>query len=338
MNSLATPWEDFDQQLIGRFQGRATNETEGLPLEFSAESSIQPYLVGCFVIGLLLVAKRLVQMVCPQFQAPRLIQLVTQVSVVTVAFILVIDNLANRISFGGALSPLLLLDLSLAGSLIGTHILSSTFSARRGPLVFQPVAWLAVALTLAATGWTAHRINVQSLQIEIDTSFATIEGELDALENLVAVTDRGREVALYQWVRDGVVASDAATDFSESQNLKSNCHGWVFANGQHMLWRDGVEQILEDNGYQVCKAPHAGDLIIYRNAAGEILHTGQVKVAVLGGILIESKWGPGKKFIHSAEMQPYGNLYTYYRSSRHGHALTIRPARSATSPSPAADQ
>lgn len=334
LNSLATPWQDFDQQLIGRLQGRATNETEGLSLEYSAESSIQFYLVGCFVIGLLLVTKRLVQIAVPQFQSPRLLQLATHVSVVILAFILTVDHLASRMSIGSASAPSLLLDFGLATSLVGVHILSSTLQLRRGQLVFQPVAWLAVALTLAATGWSAHRYNVLNLQIEMDKSFEFVDGELDTLDNLVAVTDRGREVALYQLVRNGV----AVSDFAESQRLKSNCHGGVFTSGQHMLWRDGVDRILEDNGYQVCSVPQAGDLIIYRNATGEILHTGQVKLAVLNGVMIESKWGLGKWFLHDPAMQPYSSRYDYYRSSRHGHALTIRPARSATSPAPAADQ
>lgn len=306
-------------------------------MEFSAESSFQFYLAGCFVVGVLLVAKRLVQIAVPQIQTPQILVLATQLSVGLWAFILAVDHLtvdplASRMSVGNATSPNVLLDLGLATSLVGVHILSSTLHARRGQLFFQPAAWLAVALTLAATGWTAYRYNVHNLQIEMDASFGFVDGELDTLDNLVAVTDRGREIALYHWVRDGVVASDAESDFAESQKLKTNCHGWVFTSGQHMLEGDDVEQILEDNGYQVCEVPQAGDLIVYRGAAGEILHTGQVKFAVFGGILIEGKWGLGKQFIHSAEMQPYGDRYSYYRSARHGHALTIRPANSATSP------
>jgi len=50
-----------------------------------------------------------------------------------------------------------------------------------------------------------------------------------------------------------------------------------------------VVQILRDNGYRVTLSPRAEDLVVYRNEAGEIVHTGIVSgVLDDGTVLVES--------------------------------------------------
>jgi hypothetical protein len=85
-----------------------------------------------------------------------------------------------------------------------------------------------------------------------------------------------------------------------------------------------VDDILKDNGYAIVDSPATGDLIIYRNPAGQPVHTGFVKAAGQNGfVLIESKWGPLGTFLHMPEDQVYSMTYAFYRSARDTHRLTI---------------
>jgi hypothetical protein len=85
-----------------------------------------------------------------------------------------------------------------------------------------------------------------------------------------------------------------------------------------------VEAILCDNGYQRADTPLKGDLIVYRNDPGMILHSGIVLEVVHENlVLIESKWGPLGRYLHPPEYQPYGSIFAYYRSPRQGHQLPV---------------
>lgn len=294
------------------------------------EASFQVYLLVSFALGLFLIAKCLIQMAFPTLRVFRSLEIASGLAASVLVFVLCLDTFSG----GGILvdvpNPLRsLIFIAASAVLVCSHFGLYLLLSRHRQLALQPVAWLAVVLTLAATALSSHRYNIGSLRIEMDASFRVIEGELNALQDLVAVTDRGREVTLYRWVSPRMDASAVTTTHTELENLRANCHGWVFVGGQHLLWRDGIDRILEDNGYQICNEPQPGDLIIYRNNSGEILHTGLVRAGLFGKI-IESKWGLSKLFVHSPEMQPYSYHYTYYRSARQGHALTIRPARPAT--------
>jgi hypothetical protein len=294
------------------------------------EASLQVYLLVSFALGLFLIVKCLIQMAFPTLTVFRSLEIAAGLAASVLVFVLCVDTFSD----GGILvdvpNPLRsLIFITASAALVCSHFGLYLLLSRRRQLALQPVAWLAVALTLAATALSSHRYNIGSLRNEMDASFDVIEGELNALQDLVAVTDRGREVTLYRWVNPRKNASAVTTALAELENLRTNCHGWVFTGGQHLLWRDEIDLVLVDNGYQICEDPRPGDLIIYRNDRGEILHTGLVR-AGLFGTTIESKWGLSKRFLHSPEMQPYSYRYTYYRSARHGHALTIRPARPAT--------
>ncbi len=281
----------------------------------------------------MLSAKCLAQMAFPRFRTPRWVDLTAGLAASVVAFILGADALGNGgvlVAIPPALFPLLVVGLGL--TLVAVHLSVIRLHSFRRPLALQPLAWVAVALTLAATSWSSQRYNSGKLRMEIDT-LACFAGELVMTRRLAGVTDRGREVELYHWTNESVNAADPfASAGPNSENGRANCYGWVFAGGEHLLTSDGVERILEDNGYNLCQSPQAGDIIIYRNSDRIISHVGLVKAAPLWGEpVIESKWGLADRFVHSPEEQPYGNNYQYFRSARQGHSLAILPAKPAMS-------
>jgi hypothetical protein len=183
---------------------------------------------------------------------------------------------------------------------------------------------MAVVASLLATLWSSERLYEGHLKLEGERigSLARL-GELKPNSQLVGVTDRGREVELFRWVNYATLGQDDI--LADADDGNANCHGWVFTEGGYFLKDPDVEQILRDNGYQPCAKPRTGDLVVYRNPDGAITHTGVVQVTMLGkASLIESKWGMERRFVHPPHVQPYGTLYTFYRSPRQGHSLTIR--------------
>ncbi len=107
-----------------------------------------------------------------------------------------------------------------------------------------------------------------------------------------------------------------------------NCHGWTFSDGQYFLTADAVEVILCDNDYQVVEHPAAGDVIVYRDGEGVVIHTGIVRaVGTNGLVLIESKWGLRGRYLHEPHVQCYSDNYSYYHSARSGHLLSGLPKR-----------
>ena len=117
-------------------------------------------------------------------------------------------------------------------------------------------------------------------------------------------------------VRDHVIRRGPASE-------DCNCHGWVFAGGHNWLLGQEVDHILADNHYEAVSAPHEGDLCVYRDDKGAVLHTALVRSALPDGtVLVEGKWGGLGVFLHPADHSPYGQHYAYYRSQRSGHALT----------------
>ncbi len=159
--------------------------------------------------------------------------------------------------------------------------------------------------------------------------------ERKELNEVHVATDRGRLLPVFN-----LVVPDATEEYEQAYLVARqlswriirtadpdptyNCHGWVFTAGRFALRSEDVELILEDNQYTKVDEPQPGDLIIYRDDQGRILHTGLVRSVIAGEIvLIESKWGPLGRFLHGPEDQPWGENYTYYRSLRPGHLLAI---------------
>jgi hypothetical protein len=104
---------------------------------------------------------------------------------------------------------------------------------------------------------------------------------------------------------------------------RCNCHGWVFAGGRYWLHGAFVESILHDNGYEPAGHTRPGDVAIFRNSAGEMMHSGLVRsVGDDGLVLVESKWGQLGRYIHIADEHMYRGLHaTYYHTARGGHQL-----------------
>jgi hypothetical protein len=90
------------------------------------------------------------------------------------------------------------------------------------------------------------------------------------------------------------------------------------------LFGEQVEQILRENGYRVVEKPVVGDIIVYRNISGAVLHSGLVRsVFDDGAVLIESKWGIGARYLHQPLDQPYGDLFRYYHTDRGNHSVYV---------------
>ncbi len=298
-------------------------------MAFDAAPSFQQLLLACFALGLLLSAKCLLQTAFPHCRTLRWVEVIAGLAAFLLAFTLELDALGN----GDVLHslPRFLISLgaiSFGATFMAAHLGVALLHAHGRQLAPQPVAWLAVALTLAATAWSSNRYTAGKLKIEMEkATYFVGNGEIKAVGEFVAVTDRGCEVNLCRWTPNER-SSTAAPLEAPSESSPANCHGWVFTGGKYYLQCDDVERILEDNGYELCQSPQPGDLIVYRNPSGGISHTGLVQTVYLGGmVVIDSKWGLGGRFIHGPEQQPYGNRFGYYRSARQGHALAIRPAR-----------
>lgn len=92
-----------------------------------------------------------------------------------------------------------------------------------------------------------------------------------------------------------------------------NCVGLVFANRRTLVDTDDVPMILHEDGYyQVPRLDQvsAGDVVVYRNAIGEIVHVGvvlckepEVRTATWK-VTILSQWGANGEYIHAPDYVP----------------------------------
>ena len=103
--------------------------------------------------------------------------------------------------------------------------------------------------------------------------------------------------------------------------VESNCHGWVFTGGEHLVRGDDVQLILNDNGYLRVQHPEPNDIAIYRDNTGFITHTGLVRGNLGDTVMVESKWGIGALYLHVADEQPYAKNIEYYRTHRGSHRI-----------------
>lgn len=146
-----------------------------------------------------------------------------------------------------------------------------------------------------------------------------------------ALTDKGRLVPLYRPLHPSPPELVAEEEELVAEHLAGqvlgtapagseyNCHGWIFTGGRYWVQPEDVEHILKDNGYRPVKRPRPGDLIIYRDDTGEIVHSGLVRAEA--PVLIESKWGDGGRYVHTPEGQVFAPHFRYFRSARVGHFL-----------------
>jgi hypothetical protein len=150
-------------------------------------------------------------------------------------------------------------------------------------------------------------------------------------EDAVLVTDQGRIFTVFHFETPDRMVHECWQEVFRHKivrtappDLQTNCHGWVFANGRYGLTPTAVAAILQDNGYSTVESPQPGDVIVYWDDAGGIVHSGRVhRVHEDGQVWIESKWGPGGRFLHRPQDQCYSNSYAFYRSSRPTHEAQL---------------
>jgi hypothetical protein len=223
----------------------------------------------------------------------------------------------------------------------------------KGPGRNRVVAGLGICALLVLVFWAARRDSSTPSPNKLSEN--TEARRLAALESLrevsspVARTDRGRQVPLYE-MPESALPTGLLTEMERGMtdewgpalrvirtgaaDRRSDCHGWVFADGQWWMLGRVLKTILEDNGYAAVDEPAAGDLVIYRDGPHEVTHSGVVyAVAPNRRVLIESKWAWLGTHLHRPDDHPYGGRPTYYRSPRAGHRLVIS-AEDGVSPKP----
>ena len=163
------------------------------------------------------------------------------------------------------------------------------------------------------------------------------------LEELAAKpykTDKGKTVTTFDdgWPNHPDKTQDEADEALRRIGLKDkveqtgpptddyDCHGWTFTNGAKWIDDDQVQKILDDNGYTKVAKPKVGDLVVYKDADGNIRHTGIVrKVDPETGEVtkVESKWGRYGRYKHAPNDVPssYGTPEYYHTDREGGHTL-----------------
>jgi hypothetical protein len=234
--------------------------------------------------------------------------------------------------------------LLLAGSGLGTLVLRraipSTSVGRWSSKLRSGVGL--VVLGMPTLLWASHR--VFTVEGEVFCEDSAYDLPTPAAENLREVadahlqTDRGTRIPVFRLIGEEAsrnvfldLLERHAPKHAGSAILKSrpethsNCHGWVFMEGQFVIRGESVDRILEENEYQPVDAPETGDLIVYRDVGGAVLHTGVVKATGRDGFsLIESKWGFFGNYLHEPQQQTYSQAFAFYRSPRRGHRLQDR--------------
>jgi hypothetical protein len=93
-----------------------------------------------------------------------------------------------------------------------------------------------------------------------------------------------------------------------------DCHGLTFDANASWINNDQVAQILADDYALVGGVKMVGDVIVYKDGGGNIIHTGKVTMVAAGvATEIESKWGSAGTYKHAPGTSPYGGNITYYR-------------------------
>ncbi len=201
----------------------------------------------------------------------------------------------------------------------------------------RPSGWLIILSSVSLAGWSYHRFHERLNPPPKRSSLLLgTPGKKQVIHEFVALTDRNRPIRVYRLDEDGAepLNEDEATSVNYLDSTihrgpadhAANCHGWVFLDSQFLISGEAVQQILDDNGYELTEEPVAGDVIIYRSDNRAIVHSGLVRGVLNDGtIIIESKWGVEGTFLHAPEGTPYSTLFEYYRSPRSDNRVKIVP-------------
>jgi hypothetical protein len=201
------------------------------------------------------------------------------------------------------------------------------------------------AIVLFLTGVGLIVAQAYQLDQQVDEDLSSTEQQLASFSNTPtldpvserpAFTDAGQQVQLWRarpQTDEGISEQEMAflrklglelnVIRTSRIELQHNCHGWIFTGGRYWIKGKSVGDILHDNNYEVASRPGPGDLAVYRNVTGEVMHTALVRaIREDGTILLESKWGRLGCFIHTDSRHAYsGHNCTYYRTGRGGHLL-----------------
>jgi hypothetical protein len=98
-----------------------------------------------------------------------------------------------------------------------------------------------------------------------------------------------------------------------------NCHGLTFGSRRTQI--DGspetISMILAEDGFDAIDEKHVktGDVVVYYDDLGQVLHSGIVlSIEAFGIPKIWSKWGKGFEWVHLLRNCPYAfSRVTYYR-------------------------
>jgi hypothetical protein len=206
------------------------------------------------------------------------------------------------------------------------------------------VATACGVLSFASQSWNLAFARID--ESELASSYVSMTIEWKPSGEAYATTDRGTRLTLHvpakpDFTPQGISNYEPSVAFDTTEvsgvDLRSNCHGFAFAGGQFLIAGEDVMAILSDNGYERVSEPRSGDIAIYFEANSPVPeHTGIVRKVGSGEILVESKWGIGKRYLHRVLDQPYGQRVEFHRSPRAGHRLAIhqepgsRAARNTT--------
>jgi len=232
--------------------------------------------------------------------------------------------------------------LQRPGSPAGTWVVIRLFTSTFGIVV---AAWVlrAPPPTTSRRGWTCVVAGVAALVVagvrlqavaaperfDGDPTAASLVDRGHGDHDAQGLTDRGTPIPLGRFVtieHEALVPDgfNGRVIVADSHRSPANCHGWVFTGGRFQVGSSDVATILDENGYALVPDPQPGDLIVYRDPDGTIIHTGLVKATGPDGfVLVESKWGPLDIYWHTPHDQAYSQLFEYRRSPRPGHELTI---------------
>jgi hypothetical protein len=106
--------------------------------------------------------------------------------------------------------------------------------------------------------------------------------------------------------------------------MDCNCHGLTFAQGTVAIDNSQVDTILKGDKYEKTSSPKAGDVAVYRDANGDVVHSATVtgvdskgnvsEVSGLGGLETQSHSDPPGPGTGSA-WNDSGASVTYYHMS-----------------------
>jgi len=135
-----------------------------------------------------------------------------------------------------------------------------------------------------------------------------------------AATERELTAAEKTCINNDLATAHPGATRVGDPTISFDCHGLTFDPAQTWINNDQVVQALADNGRMVVAgAKMVGDIIVYRNVAGNVTHSGKVTAVDVAGAVtqVRSKWGLSGTYDHpptGAANSPYSaDTVSYYR-------------------------